>query len=314
MEKLIIDTDLGFDCDDAGALAIANKLHNDGKAEILAVTHSVNRKIGGDAIKLINGYYGNGNIPIGVADNYPIDVDNFYEEFYAKFHYAENFPGWSEKPTFYKILNALGLKNRGGSDYESAKSLIVRTLGKNEDKSVTIVCIGQAGNIAEVLKENEDLFLQKVKKVVVMCGNFADYDKEYLLGDMYWKGEFNVLLDISSTKKLFSVKNLPVYILDFRQGFDVLSGEGLRSETGNPVLAAYLAHGNGINLNLPSWDLMTVMFAGGMFGEMFSLSEKGSVSVDENGKTTFKTGSGEHRLIYRKSSQSVFADTVNDLL
>lgn len=105
MENLIIDTDLGFDCDDAGALAIANKLHNEGKIKILAVTHSVDKKIGGDAIRAVNDYYGNSGIPIGVAERYALDVDNLYEEFYAKFHYAEDFAGWSEKPTFITIIS-----------------------------------------------------------------------------------------------------------------------------------------------------------------------------------------------------------------
>ena len=44
MENLIIDTDLGFDGDDAGALAVANKLKNEGKIDILAVTHSVKKR------------------------------------------------------------------------------------------------------------------------------------------------------------------------------------------------------------------------------------------------------------------------------
>ena len=52
--KIIIDTDLGFDCDDAGALAVANILQKKSVIDILAVTHSVNRAEGCDGIKLIN--------------------------------------------------------------------------------------------------------------------------------------------------------------------------------------------------------------------------------------------------------------------
>lgn len=44
MENLIIDTDFGFDCDDAGTLAVANILINEVKINIFAVTHSVNKK------------------------------------------------------------------------------------------------------------------------------------------------------------------------------------------------------------------------------------------------------------------------------
>ena len=314
MENLIIDTDLGFDCDDSGALAIANKLHNEGKIKLLAVTHSVNKKIGGDGIKLINDYYGNGDIPIGVAETYAMNVDNFGKEYIAKFRVADNFPGWQEEPTFYKILNALDLIKYKDLKYGSATEVIRETLEKSEDKSVTVVCIGQAGNVAAALTEFKELFYKKVKRVAVMCGNFNDYDKEYLMGGVYWKGEFNVILDVRSMQKLFESTDLPVYVLDFNQGCDVLSGEGLRDETDNPVRTAYVIHGNGRTLNLPSWDPMTVMFAAGLFSEDFSLSEKGTVSVDDNGKTTFKAGSGEHRLIYRKSTQTEFADILNKML
>ena len=313
MENLIIDTDFGFDCDDAGALAVANILINEGKINILAVTHSVNKKIGCDAIKLINDYYGNPDIPVGVAERYALNVDEFYEEFYAKFHYADGFPGWGEKPTFYKILNNLNLKKYKNVVYRPAKEVIIEKLDESDDKSVTVVCIGQANNIADVLETNGALFKKKVKRVVVMCGNFNDYDYEYRIGDMYWKGEFNVLLDIRSMQRLFAERDLPIYVLDFNQGFDVLSGASLQNQSDNPVKMAYFVHGNGINFNLPSWDIMTLMFASGEFNDMFSLGEKGSVSVDDNGKTTFRQGNGEHCLIYRKTEQKSFADRINEL-
>ena len=176
-----------------------------------------------------------------------------------------------------------------------------------------MLCIGQANNVADVLSEDSALFYQKVKCVVIMCGNFNDYDYEYRLGDKYWKGEFNVILDVKSMKKLFAEKDLPIYVLDFNQGFDVLSGEGLSEQIDNPVSDAYIAHKVGQSLNMPSWDIMALMFASGEFGDMFSLGKKGSVSVDDNGKTTFSLGKGEHRLIYRKAEQKVFSDSINEL-
>ena len=41
MKKIIIDTDIGFDCDDAGALAIAFDAAAKKKIELLAVTCSI---------------------------------------------------------------------------------------------------------------------------------------------------------------------------------------------------------------------------------------------------------------------------------
>lgn len=314
MEKLIIDTDLGFDCDDAGALALAFALKNEGETDVLAVTHSVNRKIGGEAISLIADYYGNGSVPVGVAEKYAINVDRFYDEFYAKFRYADGFSGWKEKPSFYKILDGFDLAMYNKREYPSADSVIIDALARSGDGEVTMVCIGQANNVAEVLERESELYRKKVKNTVVMCGNFTDYNYEYLLGDMYWKGEFNVILDVKSAQKLFADRDLPVCVLDFNQGFDVLSGSGLAARPDNPALTAYKIHGRGRTLDLPSWDLMTVMFATGLFGDMFSLSACGKVKIDDNGKSTFSEGSGKHRLIYRAAEREKFADAINEIL
>ena len=322
MEKLIIDTDLGFDCDDAGALALANIIKNDGAMDVLAVTHSVNKQIGGAAIRLIDTYYGNPSVPVGVAEHYAIDVDRFYEEFYAEFHYADCFPGWQEKPSFYKLLDKLNL----GADrtvFPAAVEVIEQTLLKSEDQSVTFVGIGQANNIADCLEDipvqgggmtRRELFYKKIKRVIVMCGRFIDYEKEYRLGDLYWKGEFNVLLDISSSQKLFAHTELPIYVLDFDQGADVLAGSGLQTQADNPVRELYLAHGNGERMELPAWDLMTVMFASGRFDDMFSVSRHGCVVIDDNGKSVFSEGCGNHCLIMRKAAPESFSAVINRIL
>lgn len=101
---------------------------------------------------------------------------------------------------------------------------------------------------------------------------------------------------------------MPCFVLDFNQGVDVLSGDGLKNQIGNPVREAYKAHGNGVNFNLPSWDLMAVMFAVGQYDNLFT------VGIDDNGKSTFEAGIGEHRLIYRSVSASEFANVINEKL
>ena len=41
-ETIIFDTDIGCDCDDAGALALLHRLCDKGEARLLAVTHCQN--------------------------------------------------------------------------------------------------------------------------------------------------------------------------------------------------------------------------------------------------------------------------------
>ena len=41
MEKIILDTDMGCDCDDVGALALVCGAHKRGEAALLGVTHAI---------------------------------------------------------------------------------------------------------------------------------------------------------------------------------------------------------------------------------------------------------------------------------
>ncbi len=70
--KVIFDTDIGSDCDDAGALAVLHKLADDGLIEILATIHSSrtdtsHNRYGAGALDAINTYYGRPDIRIGVS-------------------------------------------------------------------------------------------------------------------------------------------------------------------------------------------------------------------------------------------------------
>ena len=62
---LIIDTDMGFDVDDFGAVCIANELMVRGEADILAIVHNTGFKLGIAGVSSINHYFGHDFIPLG---------------------------------------------------------------------------------------------------------------------------------------------------------------------------------------------------------------------------------------------------------
>eukprot|EP01051_Picozoa_sp_SAG22_P010248 SAG22_NODE_910_length_6547_cov_2.044975_2_plen_109_part_00 len=67
--KLIIDTDIGGggcnDVDDVVAVCIANALHDNGEAELLAVVQNTAPLKCAGAISVLNHFYGRDDIPIG---------------------------------------------------------------------------------------------------------------------------------------------------------------------------------------------------------------------------------------------------------
>lgn len=62
---VILDTDMGGDCDDAGALAVLHVLADRGEARILAVTSCTSAEATPGCIDAINTYYGRPEIPVG---------------------------------------------------------------------------------------------------------------------------------------------------------------------------------------------------------------------------------------------------------
>ena len=64
--KVIFDTDMDTDCDDAGALAILHALADRGEAEILGTVVSSRYAWSAPCVEAINRYHGRGDLPIGV--------------------------------------------------------------------------------------------------------------------------------------------------------------------------------------------------------------------------------------------------------
>ncbi len=85
--RILFDTDMGSDCDDAGALAILHVYADRGLAEILGCIYSSGQvPYGAGVVQAINIYYGRPKIPIGAAhdDKVGDPVDKMTAEKLAK--------------------------------------------------------------------------------------------------------------------------------------------------------------------------------------------------------------------------------------
>src|SRR5687767_15975095 len=65
--KLIFDTDMGNDIDDALALGVIHALQSRGECELLAVTITKDNPKAAPFVDLVNTFYGRGDIPIGMV-------------------------------------------------------------------------------------------------------------------------------------------------------------------------------------------------------------------------------------------------------
>jgi inosine-uridine nucleoside N-ribohydrolase len=273
MVKLIIDTDLGCDYDDAVAVALANIAHKNGGAELLAITESLDDRAAGLVVAYICDYYKN-IIDIGVASAAKPDC----------------------KKIFSKFVNSLnGLPGDENRFLWNSAELIRQKLLCSSDKSVVLLCIGTLNNLAELVgRDGARLLRDKTREIVVMGGNFTDYNRYFTYGNQKWEGEYNIVSDIKSAQTLVNCDGLPLSFLDFNQGLHVLFNirdSGLADD--HPLTRIFRRGGCA---ERPCWDVVSLLYALGK-AEIFEASEYGRVNVDDRGKTTFIPGVGTHRLI-----------------
>lgn len=159
--RLIIDTDMSTDCDDVGAVCIANELTATGEANLIAVVHNTGLDTGVGAISAINDYYGRSDIPVGA---YKGAFDQTVRGSYVD-DLVKKFPA--------KISNA--------SMAPDALHVYRAALAASPDGSVWISSIGFTTNLEALLKSGPDrnsklngkeLVARKVKGLAWMGGRY----------------------------------------------------------------------------------------------------------------------------------------------
>lgn len=281
---IIIDTDIGPDCDDVGALALAHILGRKTGVPLLAVTHCTSNRYGCGCIDAINTVYGLPDIPIGTLKK-------------------EGFLCGQEHEKYNKYI-ALNYKNRFGENGNSAPDavdVIKKALASAEDKSVVLVAIGPLTNIARLLRDKDgyELVCQKTCKFVTMAGSFS-YDPENSTST-----EWNIAMDIEAAQ--YAIHNFPGEIVyaPSEVGLHIITGKSWGNlPLEHPVRKAYELYApQGRN----SWDLTAVWYAICDEEPFFAISNSGEVVVDSEGMTHFtpKEGGRSGYLLTKQPSQEI---------
>ncbi len=284
---LIIDTDIGSDSDDVGALMIAHKLKKRGECNILAVTASVSRRDAACAIDVINRYYGEPNIPVGIL--------------------TEKKCGENPPEGCYSRALEMAYENSYASvNAENATKVLRRVLANAKNK-VRIVTIGSFANIAYLLKSQPDeistlngvdLVKEKVLDMYSMAGNFSEPITEW-----------NV--KIALEESLFVAKNfpLPITYCPFEVGNSIFTGKKLMEGGNSPMKTAYYVFGH---IPRQSWDPITI-FCAIRGEEEFCVAESVKVEMDQSGITTID-GKGKDRVILSAKDKEKLTQTLENLI
>lgn len=284
--RVIFDTDMGNDVDDALALGILHALETRREAKLLAVTITKDNPYAAAFVDLEDTFYRRGEIPIGIVKSGKTPNDSA----------MIRVPSERRNPDggyVYPRRIALGAA-------PDAVAVLRQVLGKEEDASVTIVQVGFSTNLARLLDSKADessplsgteLVAKKVRLLVAMAGHFPPAQPEY-----------NVVTDIPSAQKVFTQWPSPVVFSGYEIGQALLfPARSIEHDFSwvrdHPVVDAYRNYMR-MPYDRPTWDLTAALYAVRPDGGYFSLSPKGTVRVDDKGNTIFTASAdGKHRYL-----------------
>lgn len=277
-KNIIFETDMGNDVDDALAIDMLYKYHSSGRINLMAIMLNKEGKYPPMFIDLLNTWYGQPKIPIGISNRDSLSI-------VAGANYTEVVV--NEKNARGKTLYKRTLKNY--DKLPDAYKLYRRLLSEKPDHSVTIVSVGFSTNLARLLESPADefsplsgkeLIAQKVDRLVVMAGHFEDPKFR----------EYNVVNDIPACQKVYAEWPTDIYTSGFEVGLRIkYPAKSIENDftwtSHHPITDAYKVYLAKIE-DRPTWDLTAVLFAIDP-GTLFNVSPAGRIKVTDEGCTHY---------------------------
>ncbi|MDA3873764.1 MAG: DUF5060 domain-containing protein [Kiritimatiellae bacterium] len=243
--RLILDTDMQTDCDDAGALAVLHALADLGEVEILATPVGVLNPWSASCTDAINTYYGRPDIPVGqLKGTSGVNITSRFTQ-----GIAQNFPN-----------------DTTAASTPDALTVYRQVLADADDNSVTLLSLGYMNNLQNLLNSPADdispltgaeLIEQKIKVWVCMGGNFPD---DYLMTG----SSDNVNFRRDPDSVIDCVTNWPgrIEFVGREIGHAMRAGARLsQTPSANPVRRAYELYFSGSAQDRHCADIAAVLYA-----------------------------------------------------
>lgn len=276
--KVIFETDIGNDIDDALALDMLYKYMDQDRIDLLAVMLNKYAPAPGEYMDIMNTWYGYPDIPVGIVRD---GTDDPWGQYAQKVVELKNEDG---DPMFART-------HSGHDRLPDAHLLYRQILAGQPDKSVVIASVGFSTNLARLLETPADeispltgseLVARKVKLLVPMAGHMTDMNHH----------EYNIAKDIPAAQKVFAQWPTPMAVSPFEVGLAIeYPGASMAGDFAwapqHPMVESYRAWGNGNLLyDRPTWDLTAVLYA--VEGDSwFTMSEPGRIEITPEGSSVF---------------------------
>jgi hypothetical protein len=250
--KLILDTDIDMDVDDAGALALCHSLADLGEMELLGVICDSASSPAAACVHVINASRNRPEIPVGTMYSSALAEKLDYEKLRQAIPRRGN--------AFYNQAIADMDPVASSRPVWNSTKLYRKLLSEAADNSVVICCIGFLTAAADLLKSEPDewsslcgkeLVARKVKKLVSMAEANSDVGYDVC----------NWMIDLESADAV--LHRWPTELVITPLGRNVWTGQTLSDclPENDPVRRAYEIYMCGPNIPQQSWDLIAVYYA-----------------------------------------------------
>lgn len=306
--KILFDTDIGGDCDDAGALAMLHRLCDRGECELLAVTACYASPYVAGCIDAINRYYGR-EVPVGILHGKPS---------------AE--PGVYSRGLCEEFENSYPPENT--DCVPDTVAVMRRVLAQADDHSVTLAATGSMASLAALVQSSADayspldgraLIAQKVLRTVVMGGRFfGSWPMPIVLGgDFTVTWEWNIRADIPAAQIMCRMWPGELIFSSYEIGLwcVTMKGYAQKAPDADPVRRAYELHPCGRDYGRESWDHTALLYAVRPDAGYWNLHPQGRVTVDDEGVTEWHAeAGGMQTYLLPREDYAVIRDVINGLV
>ena len=146
-QRIIVDTDMGFDVDDVGAVCLANSLHAAGLADVLAVVHNTGCKLGIGGVSAMNHFYGHDDIILGAwKGHFGSNCDKHYDGTFGQNQYLAT------------VIRKTGGPIKDSSMVMTGTDAYRKALAAAPDGSVNVASIGMPTNLRDLLNTTADQY------------------------------------------------------------------------------------------------------------------------------------------------------------
>ncbi|WP_259066941.1 nucleoside hydrolase [Mucilaginibacter sp. X4EP1] len=294
---IILDSDMGPDYDDVGAITILHTLADKGEAKILAIMASTRYEGVAGVLNVFNTYFQRPSIPVGVPKGNAPELRDFQH--------------WTDT-----LLAKYPHKIKNNAEAWDAVKLYRKILAAEPDNSVTIVSIGFLTNLSNLLNTKSDeystltgkeLVKRKVKLLVSMAGG-------YPAGK-----EFNMMEDATASKNVYD--NWPGEVIfsggeigaKIKTGLPLIHDAAIKNDPVKDVFRISIPLAKEDSFGRSSWDETAVLVAIKGYEPWYSL-HKGRILIAADGSNTWDDkGSGQGYLVEQADYREV-QELINTLI